>query len=182
MTHPTSSDPDAFMYLGISKLRHHNVGFHHPKEVYTLACKRFICLRPLNMATSTMREALALATSDRGPLQAHIVQDIIGLSDVMRRWKTSTLTGNSNSKVYRSNSSTSNHSIDRSRPRRREEPSRGRGATKRASRRPTSDNDSAQPSPRKPSPRKDNHRQVQHRIYHERDEKDSPAFPPRIAH
>lgn len=80
------SDPDTFLDLRFAKLRHHIVAFPHPKDVYTLTYKIYTDLSPLNMATSTLREALALtlATSDRRLLHNEIAKDIIDLSDLLR--------------------------------------------------------------------------------------------------
>lgn len=147
--------------------RHPRVAFPRPKDLYALARRIYTCLSPLNMATATLREALALANSGHRLLYDDIEQDIVRLSDLMKqtilhpatkRWITCILTGASNPKESCLDSSESDHSIDRSRPRRRVEPSSGRGAIKRATRRSTSGSDSAQPPPWKLSSRKDNHR------------------------
>jgi len=83
--HSTPSDPDAFLNLRISKLRHHNVAFPRQNDVYALACKICTYLGPLNTATYTLREALSLANSDQLLLHDDIVQVILHLSDLMRQ-------------------------------------------------------------------------------------------------
>lgn len=49
--HSTTSDPDAFLNVCISKLGHHNAAFPGQNDVYTLACRIYTCLAPLKMAT-----------------------------------------------------------------------------------------------------------------------------------
>ena len=136
---PAPSDPNAFLDLRVPKLRHHNAAFPRPNDVYTLACRIYACLGTLNMISCTLQEALSLANSDQRLLHDDIVQDIVLLSALMRqasthpaaeRWILSTIVGRSKAKAPRTDSSTSDHSVDRSRPRRRDEPSSGRGAPK----------------------------------------------------
>ena len=110
--------------------------------------------------------------SDQRLLHDDIVQDIVLFSALMRqasthpaaeRWILSTIVGRSKAKAPRTDSSTSDHSVDRSRPRRRDEPSSGRGATKRATLRSTSDSVSGRPQLRRTT--HNNPRQVRHRSF-----------------
>ena len=69
-------DPDAFLDLRISKLRHHNAAFPRQDDVYDLACRIYTRLRPLNKATCTLREAMSLAYDSRYLLHGDISSDI----------------------------------------------------------------------------------------------------------
>jgi len=155
-----------------------------------LACRVHTRLQPLQMATCTLREPMTLASDGRCLLHEDVTRDINSLCSVMsetslhppeNKWILRTLRPTASSRASRSDSS-SDHSIERTHPRRRDEPSSGRGDSKRATRRLTSDSDSATPPPRRTGNKKAS-RQVSHRIFHasDRDGSDSPPFPPRIA-
>lgn len=64
-THSNPSDLDAFLNLRISKLRHHNVAFLNPDDVYDFVCPIHTCLQPLHVGICTLRKALPLSTGDQ---------------------------------------------------------------------------------------------------------------------
>ena len=129
-----------------------------------------------------------MAPDSRSLLHHTLIADIVELSDLMEhashgkaadKWITTTLTEAPRSNATRTDPSLSDHSVDRSRPRRRDEPSSGRGAPKQAILRSTSDSDSGLQTLRRVL-RKDKRRQVRHCIYHApgRDDSDRPRFLP----
>lgn len=127
------------------------------------------------------------ATSSQRLLRDEFAQDIITMYNLVRQaslrsaaaaWIGHTLSEAIKAKAARADLSLSYHSVDRTRSRRREDPSNGQGASKQATFRTTSDSDSSQPPSRRPS-RQGNPRQVHHCLHHD---SDSPLFLPSIAH
>lgn len=140
------------------------------------------------MGTYTLQEAYELDVGDKRLLRDDFTKDIVILRDLVtqaflltaeQRWISKTLDEAARPKVTRSDSSLSHQSVERSRPRRREDPSSGRGASIPTTVRANSDSDSSQPPPRRAS-WQEKTRQIHHRMYHasERDYSDSPLFPP----
>ena len=134
-----------------------------------------------------LRLAIQMATQDGTPLCDYLVDDILRLRDLLDRsyatpagagWVREALSQAAASRrPVRTTSSRSDTSSSAG-PRRRDEPSSGRGNSKRASLTETSDSDDRQPRHQGRHPL---HRQVTARIYHATDDdNDAPPFPPRI--
>lgn len=83
--HSTPTNPDAYLNVRISKLRHYNVAFPRRNDVYTLAYRICTCLSPFKMSTCFLQEAIDFATSDQRLLHDDIVRYIVTLYDLMRQ-------------------------------------------------------------------------------------------------
>ena len=196
---PAAPSPTAFRrprrYLpGASHLKVDDKNRHFPSDlrlrIKELALDVNTALLLLHGGRYRLRYALDLATQDRTPLSARLVDNILHLRDLLERaygtpdgarWVRETLRDAAASpRPDRAEFSASNFSTTTGQ-RRREEPSSGRGNTKRAILSETLDSDSHQHPQRAGRDRLN--RQVPPRIFHasEHDDSDAPPFPPRIS-
>ena len=185
---PTPRDDD-YLDLRISKLMFVNKFFPADirKPIKELASHIDAAFRTLNIDKCHLRLAIQLATQGGTPLCDVLVDDILRLRDLLDRayatpagagWVRETL---SQAAVSRRSTRTTSSGSDTSSSaghRRRDEPSSGRGNSKRVTPTETSDSDDRQP---RHLGRHPPDRQVTARIYHATDDdSDAPPFPPRI--
>ena len=183
---PTPRD-DRYLDLRVSKPMFVNKFFPADtrKPIKELASHVDVAFRTLNMNKCHLRLALQMATQDGTPLCDYLVDDILRLRDLLDRayatpagagWVREALSqATASCRPVRTTSSGSDTSSS-ARPRRRDEPSSGRGNSKRASLTETSDSDNRQPRHQGRHPPD---RQVTARIYHATDDdSDAPPFPP----
>ena len=183
---PTPRD-DRYLDLRVSRLMFVNKFFPAGtrKPIKELASHVDAAFRTLDMDRCHLRLALQKATQDGTPLCDYLVDDILGLRDLLEReyatpagaeWVRDALSQAAASRrPVRTTCSCSDTSFSAG-PRRRDEPSSGRGNSKRASLTETSDRDDRQP---RHLGRHPPDRQVTARIYHASDDdSDAPPFPP----
>ena len=203
-THPapphTTARPlidDAYLEIKVSSFRFHNE--HFPEDVknqiFYLSTTVYTALTTTHHAKAPLRFARDLASKECSPLQPEIVYGNFTLCDVVRwaynsgadrQWFATTIR-NSQAAATRkphtqADSSASDSSVEVPRQRPREEPSSGRGKTKRVMTALTSDRDSSSETTRRNDRDLRYLRQVP-RFYHAPFPNDGsdPPFPPRIA-
>ena len=143
-------------------------------------------LKLLHIAPRTLRLAVELATNGCG-LDPRFAQDILRLRDLVERayatpaghgWVREVLDEAAAPRRLARSVSSGSDTASSARPRRRDDPSSGRGNSKRATLSETSDSDGHPRHHGRTHPEK---RQVTARIYHASDEdSDAPSFPPQI--
>ena len=177
-----------YLDLRVSRLMHIN-GFFPPdtrKPIKALASQVEETLKLLHIVPRTLRLAVELATNGSG-LDRRFVQDILGLRDLVERayatpaghgWVREVLDEAAAPRRLARSVSSGSDTAPSARPRRRDDPSSGRGNSKRATLPETSDSDG---HPRHHGRNHPDKRQVTARIYHASDEdSDAPSFPPQI--
>ena len=190
---PSNAHDDTYLMLRISKLIFKNR--HFPSDlrlpIKELASDVNAALRQLHGGRCRLRYALDIATQERNPLSDRVVDDILHLRDLLERaygtpdgarWARETLRdAAAPTHPYRAESFASDSSTTTGQ-RRREDPSSGRGNTKRFTLPGTSDSDSSQ-NPRRAGRDRLDRRQVPPRLFHaaEHSGSDAPPFPPRIS-
>ena len=143
-------------------------------------------LKLLHIAPRTLRLAVELATNGCG-LDPRFAQDILRLRDLVERayatpaghgWVREVLDEAAAPRRLARSVSSGSDTASSARPRRRDDPSSGRGNSKRATLSETSDSDGHPRHHGRTHPEK---RKVTARIYHASDEdSDAPSFPPQI--
>ena len=177
-----------YLDLRVSRLMHIN-GFFPPdtrKPIKALASQVEATLNLLHIVPRTLRLAVELATNGSG-LDRRFVQDILGLRDLVERayatpaghgWVREVLDEAAAPRRLARSVSSGSDTASSARPRRRDDPSSGRGNSKRATLSETSDSDG---HPRHHGRNHPDKRQVTARIYHASDEdSDAPSFPPQM--
>ena len=158
------------------------------KPIKELASHINAAFRALHGDKCLLRFPIQLATQDGAPLCDYLVDDILRLRDLLDRayatpagaeWvREAPRQAAAPRRPTRTTSSCSNTSSFAG-PRRRDEPSSGRGNSKRATLTETSDSDDRQP--RHQGRHRPDNRKVTARIYHAtEDDSDAPLFPPRM--
>ena len=177
-----------YLDLRVSRLMHIN-GFFPPdtrKPIKALASQVEETLKLLHIAPRTLGLAVELATNGFG-LDPRFAQDILRLRDLVERayatpaghgWVREVLDEAAAPRRLARSVSSGSDTASSARPRRRDDPSSGRGNSKRATLSETSDSDG---HPRHHGRNHPDKRQVTARIYHASDEdSDAPSFPPQI--
>ncbi|CAN0248323.1 unnamed protein product [Ascophyllum nodosum] len=190
---PQPATDDSYLDVRVSSLRHHNWDFPlAPRDaIFVLSTTTHSALEDVGRSKASLRFSLDLALKTPSPLSADIVSDTIELCDQVRAMfdaRYSPLWFSNNIKKARDSrprnrrvefdSSASDRSVEARRPRHRDEPTSGRGKSKRAMTALTTDSDSGPDSDRDNRPP----RQVLPRVFHAPDPLGStPSFPPRIS-
>ena len=186
-TPPTPRD-DRYLDLRSSKLMFVNKVYPADtrQPIKELASQVDAAFRSFGMDKCHLRLAVRLATQDGTALCEFMVGDILRLRDLLDRayatpasagWVREALDQAAAPRQPARSASSGSDTSSSAGPRRRDEPSSGRGNSKRATLTGTSDSDDRQPRGRH-HPDK---RQVTARIYHATDDdSDAPPFPPRI--
>ena len=181
----------------MSSLRHHNWDFPPaPRNAtFVLSTTTHNVLEDVGRSKASLRFALDLALKPPSPLSADIVSDTIELCDLVRTMYSalhSSIWFSDNIKKVRESrprnrrvefdSSASDRSVEARRPRHRNEPTSGRGKSKRVMTALTTDSGTGLDSPGKSDRGNRPPRQVIPRVFHAPDPLCSaPSFPPRIA-
>ena len=185
---PTPRD-DRYLDLRLSKIMFVNKFFPADirKPIKELASHVEAAFRTLHIDKCHLRFAVQMANQDGTPLCDYLVDDILRLCDLLDRayatpagagWVREALSQASASRRPARTTSSGSDTSSSAGPRRRDEPSSGRGNSKRATLTETSDSDDRQPRHQGRHPPD---RQVTARIYHATgDDSDAPPFPPRI--
>ena len=185
----TATD-DFYLDVRVSSLCHHNWDFPlAPRDaIFVLSTTTHNALEDVGRSKASLRFALDLALKTPSPLSADIVSDTIELCTQVRTMfdaRYSPLWCTNNIKKAREirprnsrvefDSSASDRSVEARRPRHRDEPTGGRGKSKRVMTALTTDSDSGPDSDRDNRPP----RQVIPRVFHAPDPLGSaPPFPP----
>ena len=185
---PTPRD-DSYLDLRISRLMHIN-SFVPPdtrKTIKAPASQVEATLKSLHIDHRTLRLAVELATDGSG-LCGPLVHDILRIRDLVDRasatpagtgWVQEVLDAAAAPRRPARSASSSSDTASSARPCRRDDPSSGRGNSKRATLSETSDSDDRHL--RYQGRHHPDKRQVTARIYHATDDdSDAPSFPPRI--
>ena len=182
--------PDGCLDLRLSRLMHVNNFFPADtrKPIKALASHVEATLRALLIDNRTLRLAVQLATQDGSGLCEPLVDDILRLRDLVDRayatpagagWVREILEHAAAPRRPARSASSGSDTASSAGPRRRDEPSSGRGNSNRATLSETSDSDDRHP--RNQDRHHPDKRQVTARIYHATDDdSDAPPFPPRI--
>ena len=177
-----------YLDLRVSRLMHINAFFppDTKKPIKAFASQVEETLKLLHIAPRTLRLAVELATNGCG-LDPRFAQDILRLRDLVERayatpaghgWVREVLDEAAAPRRLARSVSSGSDTASSARPRRRDDPSSGRGNSKRATLSETSDSDG---HPRHHGRTHPDKRQVAARIYHASDEdSDAPSFPPQI--
>ena len=177
-----------YLDLRVSRLMHINAFFppDTKKPIKALASQVEETLKLLRIAPRTLRLAVELATNGFG-LDPRFAQDILRLRDLVERayatpaghgWVREVLDEAAAPRRLARSVSSGSDTASSARPRRRDDPSSGRGNSKRATLSETSDSDG---HPRHHGRNHPDKRQVTARIYHASDEdSEAPSFPPQI--
>ena len=177
-----------YLDLRVSRLMHINAFFPPDtrKPIKAFASQVEETLKLLHIAPRTLRLAVELATNGFG-LDPRFAQDILRLRDLVERayatpaghgWVREVLDEAAAPRRLARSVSSGSDTASSARPRRRDDPSSGRGNSKRATLSETSDSDG---HPRHHGRNHPDKRQVTARIYHASDEdSDAPSFPPQI--
>ena len=177
-----------YLDLRVSRLMHINAFFPPDtrKPIKAFASQVEETLKLLHIAPRTLRLAVELATNGFG-LDPRFAQDILRLRDLVERayatpaghgWVREVLDEAAAPRRLARSISSGSDTASSARPRRRDDPSSGRGNSKRATLSETSDSDG---HPRHHGRNHPDKRQVTARIYHASDEdSDAPSFPPQI--
>ena len=188
---PSAAHDDPYLKLRISKLMFKNK--HFPSDlrlpIQELASTMNTALTLIHGGRTCLRFAFQLATQDQTPLCDGLVDDILHLCDLLARsyatpdgarWIRETL--RDATAPHRPDRTASSGSDSSTAPgqRRREDPSSGRGNSKRTTLSRNSDSD-RHPPPRRTGHDRRSNRQVPPRVYHaaEHDDSDAPPFLPR---
>ena len=157
------------------------------KPIKELASDVEAAFRTLHISKCHLRFAVQMANQDGTPLCDYLVDDILRLCDLLDRayatpagagWVREALRQAAASRRPARTTFSGSDTSSSAGPRRREEPSSGRGNSKRATLTETSDSDDRQ---LRHQGRHPPDRQVTVRIYHATDDdSDAPPFPPRI--
>ena len=186
---PPSLRDDRFLDLRVSRLMHIDSFFPHEvrKPIKALASQVETTLKSLHIVPRTLRLAVELAANGSG-LDSRFVEDILNLRNLVERayatpaghgWVQEVLDAAVAPRQLARSASSSSDTASSARPRRRDDPSSGRGNSKRATLTETSDSDDRHPRHQgRHHPEKS---QVTARIYHATDDdSDAPSFPPQI--
>ena len=185
---PTPRD-DRYLDLRISRLMHINSFFppESRKPIKALASQVEATLKSLHIEPRTLRLAVELATNGSG-LCGPLVPDILRLRDLVdyasdtpagTGWIQEVLDAAAAPRRPARSASSSSDTASSARPRRRYDPSSGRGNSKRVTLSETSDSDDRHL--RYQGRHHPDKRQVTARFYHATDDdSDAPSFPPRI--
>ena len=177
-----------YLDLRVSRLMHINGFFPSDtrKPIKALASQVEETLKLLHIAPRTLRLAVELATNGSG-LDPRFALDILGLRDLVERayatpaghgWVREVLDEAAAPRRLARSVSSGSDTASSARPRRRDDPSSGRGNSKRATLPETSDSDG---HPRHHGRNHPDKRQVTARIYHASDEdSDASSFPPQL--
>ena len=185
------------MEIRVSSFRFHNEHFPEDikNQIFDLSTTVYTALSTMHHAKATLRFARDLASKECSPLRPEIVDGIFTLCDVVRwaynsgadrHWFDTTIRNSQAAATRKSytqaDSSASDSSVEVLRQRPRDEPSSGRGKSKRVMTALTSDSDSSSETTRRNDRDLRYSRQVP-RFYHAPDPNDGsdPPFPPRIA-
>ena len=186
---PTPRD-DRYLDLRLSKLMDVNSFFPADtrKPIKALASQVEATIKYLRIENRTLRLAVELATQDGSGFCGPLVDNILRLRDLVDRayatpagagWVREVLDHAAAPRRPARSASSSSDTASSARPRRRDDPSSGRGNSKRATLSETSDSDDRHP--RYQGRHHPDKRQVTARIYHATDDdSDAPSFPPRI--
>ena len=184
---PTPRD-DRYLDLRLSKLMFVNKFFPADirKPIKELASHIEAAFRSLRIDKCHLRLAVQLANQDGTALCECLVDDIFRLRDLLDRayatpagaeWVREALSQAAASRRPARTASSGSDTSSSAGPRRRDEPSNGRGNSKRATLTETSESDDRQP--RHQGRHHPDKRQVTARIYHAADDdSDAPPFPP----
>ena len=187
---PPPPRDDGYLDLRLSKLMHVSKVFPADarKLIKALASQVEATLRSLHIDNRTLRLAVQLATQDGSGLCEPLVDDILRLRDLLDRayatpagagWVREVLEPAAAPRRPARSASSGSDTASSAGPRRRDEPSSGRGKSKRATLSETSDSDDRHP--RYQGRHHPDKRQVTARIYHATDDdSDAPPFPPRM--
>ena len=178
----------------MSSLRHHNWGFPTaPRDaIFVLSTTTHKALEDVGLSKASLRFALDLALKAPSPLSADIVSDTIELCDLVRtmysaRYSPTWFSGNikktresrPRSRRVEFNSSASDRSVEARHPRHRDEPTSGRGKSKRVMTVLTTNSDTGPGSPGTSDPGNRPPRQVTPCVFYAPDPLGSaPSFPP----
>ena len=186
---PTPRD-DRYLDLRLSKLMHVNSFFpaDSRKIIKALASQVEATIKSLRIDHRTLCLAVELATQDGSGFCGPLVHDILRLRDLVDRayatpagtgWVREVLNPAAAPRRPARSVSSGSDTASSTRPRRRDDPSSGRGNSKRATLLEASDSDDRHPQYQgRQHPDK---RQVTARIYHATDDdSDAPSSPPRI--
>ena len=189
---------DAYLDIMVSTFRFHNEYFPEniKNKIFDLSTAVDAALNTMHHGKAPLRLARDLASKKRSPLRPKIIDGIFSLCDVVRwaynssadrPWFANTIISNAQAVARRkphtqADSSASDSSVEVLRQRPRDEPSSGRGNSKRVMTALTSDSDSGSETPHGNDRDLGFLRQVP-RSYHALDPNDGtdPPFPPRIA-
>ena len=156
---------DSYLDVRVSSLRHHNWDFPPAsrKAIFVLSTTTHKALEDVGRTKASLRFALALALKAPCPLSADIVSDTIELCDQVRTMYSArfspTWFSNNIKKARESrprnrrvkfDSFASNRSVETRRPRHRDEPTSGRGKSKRIMTALTTDSDTGPDFPGTP--------------------------------
>ena len=186
---PTPRD-DRYLDLRLSRLMH--VNSFSPadsrKTINALASQVEATIKSLRIDHRTLRLAVELATQDGSGLCGPLVHDILRLRDLVDRayatpagagWVREVLDPAAAPRRPARSASSSSDTASSARLSRRDDPSSGRGNSKRATLSETSDSDDRHL--RYQGRHHPDKRQITARIYHAADDdSDAPSFPPRI--
>ena len=187
---PLTPRNDRYLDLRVSRLMFVNMFLPADtrKPVKELASHVDAAFRTLDMDRCLLRLALKNATQDGTPLCDYLVDDILRLRDLLERayatpagdeWVREALSQAAASRRPVRTTSSGSDTSSSAGPRRRDEPSSGRGNSKRATLTETSDSDDRQP--RHQGRHHQDKRQVTAHIVHAtKDDNDAPPFPPRV--
>ena len=180
---PPTPREDRYLDLRLSKLMHVNSFF--PSDTRKLIKAT---IKSLRIDHRTLRLAVELATQDGSGFCGPLVNDILRLRDLVDRayatpvgagWVREVLDPAAAPRRPARSASSSSDTASSTRPRRRDDPSSGRGNSKRATFSETSDSDDRHL--RYQGRHHPDKRQVTARIYHATDDdSDAPSFAPRI--
>ena len=185
---PTPHD-DRYMDLRVSKLMFINKFFPADlrKPIKELASHINAAFRTLDGDKCNIRFAIQLATQDGTPLCDYLVDDILRLRDLLDKayatpagaeWVREAIRQAAAPRRPTRTTFSGSDTSSSAGPCRRDEPSSGRGDSKRATLTETSDSDDRQP--RHQGRHRPDNRQVTARIYHATEnDSDTPPFPPR---
>ena len=186
---PTPRD-DRYLDLRLSKLMHVNSFFlaNTRKPIKTLASQVEATIKSLHIENRTLRLAVELATQDGSGFCDPLVNDILRLRDLVDRayatpagagWVRKVLGPAAAPRRPARSASSGSDTASSVRPRRRDDPSSGRGNSKRATLSETSDSDDRHS--RYQGRHHPDKRQVTARIYQVTDDdSDALSFPPRV--
>ena len=187
---PPTPRNDRYLDIRVSKLMFVNKFFHADirKPIKELASHVDVAFRTLHMDKCHLRLAIQMATQDGTPLCDYLVDDILRLRDLLDRahatpagaeWVREALSQAAAPRGPTRTTSSGSDTSSSAGPRRRDEPSSGRGNSKRATLTETSDSDDRQP--RHQGRHHPDKRQVTAHIIHATDDdSEAPPFPPRI--
>ena len=188
---------DSYLEVRVSSLRHHNWDFPPSSRnaIFVLSTTTHNHLEDVGRSKASLRFALDLALKTPSTLSADIVSDAIELCDLVRTmysarssptWFTDNIKKARESRPHNRRVefdwSASDRSVEARRPRYRDEPTSGRGKSKRVMTALTTDSDTGPDSLGTSDRGNRPARQLIPRVFHAPDPLSSaPSFPPRIA-